>query len=237
MVKQTEALLARIGASARARRWRMLLERFPDLGRMRVLDLGGEVASWERAPVRPGELVTLNLGIITQAERDVPWATRIVGDACDPPGELRGERFDLVYCNSVIEHVGGHNRRIALADSVHTFGDHHWVQTPYRYFPFEPHAKAPLLQFLPPAARARAVRWWPIGRQRTYSAWPQTSLGEELHPVGPAQPLSSVDGYHAVRGALSIELLSATEMRFLFPSSTIEHERVCGITKSLIATR
>jgi hypothetical protein len=60
--------------------------------------------------------------------------TAIQGDACDVPQQLRGERFALVYSNSLLEHVGGHVERKILADNIHLFADRHWVQTPYRYF-------------------------------------------------------------------------------------------------------
>src|SRR3954469_15223432 len=101
-----------VAHTARAHRWRMLVNEFPTLPRMRVLDLGGNVRSWQQAPVRPGELVTLNLDVVVSHEEPVPWAHRVTGDACDPPHALDGERFDLVYSNSVLEHVGGHQRRV-----------------------------------------------------------------------------------------------------------------------------
>ena len=87
----------------------------------------------------------------------------VVGDACSLPAELRGERFDLVYSNSVLEHVGGHDRRLAFAASVHELGDAHWIQTPYRYFPVEPHWLCPGLQLLPVRARAEVTLRWPLG--------------------------------------------------------------------------
>jgi hypothetical protein len=218
----------------------MLVERFPDLERMRVLDLGGEVAAWRHAPVRPRELVLLNVPPVTGFEPDVTWATQLIGDACDPPMDLEGKSFDLVYCNSVIEHVGGHQRQIQLSDTVHRLGTHHWVQTPFRYFPLEQHAVFPALQFLPVRVRAGVVRHWPLGSLRqTFKGWPQTSSGRGAYPQGlnGPEPLEDVPVYHAVRGVLSIELLSTTEMRFLFPGSEIVRERFAGLTKSLIAVR
>lgn len=63
--------------------------------------------------------------------------------------------FDLVYSNSVIEHVGGHARSCDFAGMVKTLARRHWgVQTPYRYFSIEPHWLFPGLQFLPQSARA-----------------------------------------------------------------------------------
>jgi hypothetical protein len=240
MTATNRPLLASLAGRARATRWSMLIERFPSLDRMRVLDMGGEVSAWRRAPVQPRELVLLNLPPVTDFEPDVPWATQLIGDACDPPADLQSESFDLVYCNSVIEHVGGHHRRIQLADAIDGLGEHHWVQTPFRYFPLEQHAVFPALQFLPVRVRAGVARHWPIGNLRqTFKGWPQTASGQRAYPQGVdgPEPLEHVPVYHAVRGVLSIELLSTTEMRFLFPRSQIVRERFAGLTKSLIAVR
>lgn len=228
-----------VGARLRARRWSQFIRAFPNLRRMRVLDLGGEISAWRLAPVRPAELVLLNLPPVTDFEGEAGWATRVIGDACDPPTDLDGERFDLVYSNSVIEHVGGHTRRIALANSVRRFADRYWVQTPYRFFPVEQHTLVPLMQFLPVAARSRIVRIWPLGNVRqTYKGSPQTAGGRERYQLdSEPQRLRDVSIYHATRNVLSIELLSVTEMQFLFCDAKIIRERLAGLTKSIIAFR
>lgn len=207
-----------LSARARARRFGMLLDRFPELAQMRVLDLGGEPHTWRAAPVRPREVVLLNLGWQTGRQEaelgdDGAWMSVVAGDACAPPASLRRERFDLVFSNSVIEHVGGHARRRAFAAAVHDLAPAHWVQTPNRYFPLEPHWVCPGFQFLPPRAQARVMRHWPVGN---YSARAWTR--EE-----------------ALRLVLGTELVSETQMRFYFPASDILHERFAGLTKSLIA--
>jgi hypothetical protein len=176
---------------------------------MRVVDLGGDLRAWRLAPVRPRELVLLN-----QFEQrvDEPWIQALVGDACSLPASLRGERFDLVYSNSVLEHVGGHARRAAFAASVLGLGEAHWIQTPYRYFPIEPHWLFPAFQFLPVRARAAVTVRWPLGNYRRVRTF------EEAVPLVQAT-----------------ELVSETELRRYFPGSTIWHERLMGLTKSLVA--
>jgi hypothetical protein len=232
----TETLTETVGGYSRTKRWRLLLDRFPDLAEMRVLDIGGTVRGWKNSPVTPGQVVMINMGKVVGLEDDVPWARRIVGDACRPSAALASERFDLVYCNSVIEHVGGHDRRIALADTIHSLAEHHWVQTPYRYFPVEPHIMAPGAQFLPLWMRAELLRRWPIGRMRnTCADWPETRIGSVTHPVPGRVPLGAVPRHYAIGGVLSIELLTRTELQWLFPRSTIVAERLAGVTKSIIA--
>ena len=200
---------ASLAARTRGARWRELQARFPELTEMRVVDLGGDLRAWRLAPVRPRELVLLN-----RFEQHAPddWITTVVGDACALPAELLGERFDLVYSNSVLEHLGGHARREAFAASVHALGEAHWVQTPNRYFPLEPHWLCPCFQFLPVRARAAVTLRWPLGN---YTA--VDSMAE------------------AVRWSLATELVSETELRHYFPGSEIWRERVLGMTKSLVA--
>jgi hypothetical protein len=193
----------------RAARFRRLRERFPDLDRMRIVDLGGTASFWTSAPVRPEQVVLLNVS--DQPSVD-PWLASVVGDVCDPPGELDGMRFDLVFSNSVIEHVGGHHRRLQMAEVVRWLGARHWIQTPYRYFPVEPHWLFPGFQFLPTRLRAAAGARWPF----TWSG---------------AVPFDV-----SVAHVLDVELLDATQLRHYFPESEIVFERVAGLPKSLIAT-
>jgi hypothetical protein len=197
-------------ARARSQRFGELVHRFPDLAQMRVLDLGGVPGFWRRAPVRPASVTTLNLAPATAEE---PWLRHIVADACDLQPALGDERFDLVVSNSLIEHVGGHHRRQQLARVIGERADAHWVQTPNRYFPLEPHWMAPGFQFLPLELRAAAVRRWPFKHRAT------------------------PDRESALRAVLNIELLTRAELAYLFPESEIWRERVGGYTKSLVAVR
>ena len=206
-----------LGAATRARRWQMLQEVFPDLASYRVLDLGGTAESWLRAPVQPKSVTILNLTSSelngTRDRASLPtWITPVEGDACAPPPEIDAG-YDLVYSNSLIEHVGGPRPRAMLAEVAHRYGRRHWIQTPYRYFPIEPHWIFPGFQFLPLAARAWISTQWPLMHTR------------------------SSDWTSAVTAALGAELLSITEMRHIFPNSVLYKERVAGLTKSLVAIR
>jgi hypothetical protein len=200
-----------VGARYRARRWSWLSESFPDLERMSVIDLGGTASAWLRAPVRPLSVHIVNL---EPPPDDLPgWLRADHADACDLPPEIRNSSYDLVFSNSVIEHVGGHAQRQRFADAVHALADRHWVQTPYRYFPVEPHWLFPAGQFLPVRARATVVRRWPL-----------------VHSP-------DIDRETALREALGVELLSITDMKYYFPASMIRHDRLAGLVKSLIAVR
>jgi hypothetical protein len=141
------------------------------------------------------------------------WISAEQGDACALPEHLRANEYDLVFSNSVIEHVGGHERRLRFAEAVHDLAPRHWVQTPYRYFPVEPHFLFPGFQFLPVAARSGIVRRWPL-----------------VHT--PPE-----DRATALRVAMWVELLSKTELAYYFPHSEIRPERIAGLPKSLIAIK
>ena len=200
-----------LGASRRSLRWAWLQATFPKIDSMSVIDLGGTAESWLRAPVRPESVHVVNLD---PPPLDIPhWIRADQADACQLPGQIRSGSYDLVYSNSVIEHVGGHTQRMRFADAVHRLADRHWVQTPYRYFPVEPHWLFPGFQFLPLALRAQVARRWPLAHMRS-----------------PSQE----DG---LRGALSVELLSRAEMALYFPDSTLRFERIMSLIKSMIAVK
>jgi hypothetical protein len=207
-----------LGARARARRWELLVRLFPDFASYRVLDLGGTADSWLRAPVTPKSVTVLNLHAaeltVGHGQQSLPaWIDLVAGDACDPPAAVWDAEYDLVFSNSLIEHVGGALRRRRLAAVIRDGARRYWVQTPYRYFPIEPHYLFPAYQFLPVAARARIARSWPLIHTRD-TEWAA-----------------------AVGTALEVELLSVTEMRYLFPDASLHRERAAGLTKSLIAVR
>src|SRR2546423_207983 len=110
----------------RAKRWNWLVETFPGLDEMEVLDLGGEPSTWTRSTVHPKHVHVVN---IEDLSGDVPdWITVERGDACALPVHVGARRYDLAYSNSVIEHVGGHERRLRFAESILGAAPAHWVQ-------------------------------------------------------------------------------------------------------------
>lgn len=202
-----------VGARMRAQRWELVAKSFPDFASVSVLDLGGTVEAWRRAPLRPACVTVLNLYEPGRSQED--WLVPITGDACRAREALASAgaapSYDVVFSNSLLEHVGGHAQRVALAREVHALAPRHWVQTPYRYFPLEPHWLFPGLQFLPLPARARLAAHWPLAHSS---------------PESPAEAMSEVQW---------TELVGVAELRAYFPRSVIHRERVAGLTKSLVA--
>jgi len=199
-----------LSARLRERRWKSLLATFPDLPSMRVIDIGGTQSFWKRHEEHPAHVTLVNL--LPQDASGPEWLESIVADACNLPPEL-GE-FDLALSNSVIEHVGGHWRRKQFAEGIRRIAPRYWVQTPYRYFPIEPHFVFPFFQHLPRSLQARVAVAWPLGNYaglRDYDA--------------------------AVGHVQNIELLGRAEMSRYFPDADILTEQALGLTKALIAVK
>jgi hypothetical protein len=202
----------RAGSFAYAVRQRRIEEfkrRFTSLADMRVLDLGGCADTW-RIPGMRAHSVTLANTDNAAEHPDEPWMEMIHADAC--AGGF--DKYDLVYSNSLMEHLGGHARRQQFVEVVQESAPSWWIQTPYRYFPIEPHWLFPGFQFLPFRARVMVCQHW--GTLRT-----------------PAIK----DAAEAAESVALVELASATEMRTYFPTSEIWFERFAGLPKSIVAIK
>ena len=127
----------------------------------RVLDVGGTPETWEMLAVRPQ--VTLLNTPRTKAElAGASWW--VAGDGRNLP--FRDGAFDVVFSNSVIEHVGDAESQRRFAREVARVGRACWVQTPNRWFPVEQHLLTPLVHWLP-------KRWqrWIVPRFTVWSAF------------------------------------------------------------------
>ena len=123
LARRVRNLLAGTSSSSlagrtRARRWNLFLRTFPDLERLNVVDLGGTPQSWSTSPIRPRSLTVINLATSNSPEPD--WVNVVTGDACRAAELGLQNDYDLVFSNSTIEHVGGHDRCLAFAETVKT---------------------------------------------------------------------------------------------------------------------
>lgn len=182
-------------------------------GRTLVLDVGGESHIWDAAPVRP-RVVFLNHPRAGPNIRTSDLA--VYADGCALP--FRDGAFDLVFSNSVIEHVGGREAQERFAREAARVGRRYWVQTPNRRFPVEPHLWTPLIHWAP-----RAWQEWLVPR---FTVWAcLTRAG------GDAREFYLSHYLHSVR------LLTEPELRALFPGAKVWRERWLGWTKSLVVYR
>ncbi|MEO7648000.1 MAG: methyltransferase type 11, partial [Gemmatimonadaceae bacterium] len=120
--------------------------------------------------------------------------------------------FDVVFSNSVIEHLGNFAAQMRMANEVRRVGKRYFIQTPNLFFPLEPHFLVPGFQFFPLGLRAWMVSSFDVGWYRRIP---------DLH-----QARAEVE---------SVRLLSRTDLRRLFPEARIYKERFAGIVKSFVA--
>jgi hypothetical protein len=183
-------------------------------GTCQILDLGGTPSYWKEfgADLDWDKLKVFALNV-SPFEKVHPKIVPMVGDArgVSQFGDLS---FDIVYSNSVIEHVGRWEEMVAMAKEVRRLAPRYFVQTPYFWFPMEPHARFPFFHWMPESWRYRILM------KRTCGFWAQRP------DVGTAMK--------AIQSAL---LLDRRQMQFLFPDADIIAEGFLGLTKSLIAIR
>ena len=184
-----------------------LLARLAPRADATVLDLGGSVGTWEQFPHRFD--VTL-LNVDEAHARDFRGADAAgsryrvaIGDACDL-GRYEDASFDIVFSNSVIEHVGDEGRVARFAREVRRVGRSYWVQTPSWLFPIEAHTGLPFFWCYPsPLREAIAAR-----HDRRYG----------MHPW--SCPM------------VQTRCFRLRELRALFPDAAVYTERVAGLAKS-----
>ena len=192
----------------RSRRLRRFARSFSVGGQTKVLDLGGAEYYWPWLQVRP------RVTVANYAARDLKRVTLdwVRADGRNLP--FRDGAFDVVYCNSVLEHLPDEASREAMAREIERVGLGYSVQTPNRWFPLEAHTLTPAFHFLPKRWQARLAR--------NFTIW------------GRLQRPSRAEARGFVE---NIRLLSARDLQRLFPGAAIERERFLGLTKSLIAVR
>jgi hypothetical protein len=188
-------------------------------GRVRILDLGGRRQYWKMfdnqfLKSRKVHVTLLNYGGDAQtiAPTDQGFSATL-GDACDL-GRFGAGSFDLTHSNSTIEHVGNWERMEAFAAECRRVSDAYFLQTPYFWFPIEPHFLVPLFHWLPEDVRAKLLM--------------RAKLGHH----GPAANMSE-----AMREINSAKLLDRAQLRYLLPDATIKFEWLGPLPKSLIAIR
>ncbi len=118
----------------------------------RVLDVGGTPETWETLTTRP-KVTLLNTPRTRDELAGAAWW--VAGDGRRLP--FRDGAFDVVFSNSVIEHVGDAESQRRFAREVARVGRGYWVQTPNRWFPVEQHLLTPLVHWLPKAWQRRIV--------------------------------------------------------------------------------
>jgi SAM-dependent methyltransferase len=169
-----------------------------------ILDLGGQPMIWSSVNTRLNVTI-LNLpGIARQHYESHHNIAYVDGDACNVSG-YEDHSFDIVFSNSVIEHVGDNKKQVEFAKEVMRLGGSYWVQTPSKYFPIEAHCGMPFWWLYPePLRQYFIIRW-----RRKLPAWAEMVEGTRV--------------------------LGRSQLHTLFPTAIVKTERLFGIPKSYVA--
>jgi Methyltransferase domain len=187
----------------------LLLQRFPQLCEMSILDYGGSVHFWVESGLSHlvRKVVIYNISdceVRIDGRGDHRFEFRFFDGFHIP---VPDRHFDLVVCNSVLEHVSPVHRPVVANEllRVAKFG---YVQTPAQEFPVEPHFVLPLVHWLP--------RNW----------------GRRLVFISPWAILSRASSAKQAAYFDEIQLLNVSDVRGLFPSAKVTPEKFLGLTKS-----
>jgi hypothetical protein len=211
-----------LGSRMRAKRLAPLVKLISKIheenGKVVILDVGGRETYWKALDSdflkNHGVRITiLNLpcDLVAKESEGFIYA---VGDACDL-SQYADNSFDIVHSNSVIEHVGNWERVKAFAKEVRRLAPNLFVQTPYFWFPIEPHFIKPVHHWLP-----KSLRVW---------MWLRFRMGERGRARNIDEAMQKLDD--------EPYLLDMKMFRFLFPDCTILKERFLLLTKSMVAYR
>lgn len=196
----------------RLQRFKYFEEHIKDLPRpVNILDVGGTENFWMqmgKAGNKDYNITLLNLDITKNFVKDNFIYIR--GDAADL-SQFNDKEFDVVFSNSVIEHIPLDINRQKMADEIIRTGKNYFVQTPNYYFPFEPHFLFPFFQFLPKLLKIFLLKNFNMGWYKKCST---KSEAEEILSEN--------------------RLLQKKELLNYFPKSKLIKEKFLFLNKSLI---
>lgn len=203
-----------LGAKFRANRLKkfekLFFKNFNSEKPISILDVGGTGYFWKQSqiPNVPGVRITLlNLHLEKSTH---PHINSLIGDATNM-ADFEDKKFDLVFSNSVIEHLYTYENQQKMADEIQRVGRKYFVQTPNKYFPIEAHYAIPFAQYLPKKMLHFLLTKTKVSR---FKRWEHQAAQQYLD---------------------EIRLLDGAEMNALFPGSKLLKETVMGMTKSLTA--
>jgi hypothetical protein len=196
----------------RKRRFELFLHLLSKVSKpLRILDVGGTQRFWEVMGFTNVPDVQITLLNLVAPVVDLPNFCGVTGDATNLD-VFTDHQFDIVFSNSVIEHVGNYNKQKRMAQEVQRVGRCYFVQTPNYWFPIEPHFLFPGFQWLPVSVRTFFINHFDLG-------WSK-----------------KIQDIHQARAHVEqIRLLREREFLALFPNAKLYKEKVFGLTKSFVA--
>lgn len=193
----------------------------------KIMDLGGGNGYLVTKITQDVPLCNITSADISQKSLDdiksrYNYSTVLIPESGGLP--FKDKEFDIIFCNSVIEHVTVPKEVIwtladgkkfkeeslksqkGFADEIRRVGKGYFVQTPYKYFLLESHSWLPvIITIFPRSMLIKTLRFFNL-------FWPKKTYPD-------------------------FNLLTYKEMQKLFPEATIYREKSFGFTKSLIAIK
>ncbi|RZS95205.1 methyltransferase family protein [Cecembia calidifontis] len=177
---------------------------------IRVLDVGGTAYFWkDKELIKNGRLKITLLNL--EKENGVPEGMEsMAGDATDL-SMFEDGHFDLVFSNSVIEHLYTWENQQKMAKECVRVSKKYFIQTPNKHFFIEAHYAIPFIQY--------------ASKKLTYNVLTKTKLSR-MRRWKPQDAQQYLD---------EIRLINKKEMKKLFPGAKIYKEKMLGMTKSFTA--
>ena len=176
--------------------------------KIKILDIGGTEDYWNSMGLNLGNNIEIVLLNLYKIEVKGPGFTSIEGDACNLEA-FANKSFDLVFSNSVIEHLFSKQNQEKMANEVIRVGKNYYIQTPNKFFPIEPHWVFPFFQFLPFGVKVFLTKNFSLGHI------PKAKNRQD-----------------AIDLVNEVILLSKKELRNLFSGSKLYIEKFIGFHKS-----
>ena len=200
-----------LGNLFREKRFNFFFDKIHNIQKpVRILDIGGKINFWENRGLAGNIDYCLTILNLNNEKSEFSNINCTVGDALDL-SHLKSNSFDIVFSNSVIEHLHNFENQKKMADEVQRVGKKHFIQTPNKFFFIEPHYLLPFFQFLPKKVRYNILTKTKMSRLKTW------------------------DKNFAQQYIDEIRLLSLFEIKTIFPNSEIYFEKFLGMNKSFTA--
>ncbi len=215
-------LLVRVRRNAARERSRMFRAFVASLRRpVRILDLGGTAEMWSRWQVTAADAFAITLlnhhrhdPTQRQATVTQPFIHDRRGDALQlSASDLAA--FDVVFSNSMLEHLPSPADQAALARFIAATGLPYFIQVPNKFSPVDPHFPHPLVPFFalyPKPWQARLLTWSALGSGGRAGSieWARQQFAA-YHPLG------------------------RRDLRRLFPQASLRTQWTFGLPMSIIA--
>ncbi|WP_299455631.1 class I SAM-dependent methyltransferase [uncultured Microscilla sp.] len=200
-----------LGNKFREKRFNFFKSKIKNLPKpMKILDVGGTQLFWVNRGFHNNPNYHITLLNLHKEPSDYSNIQSIVGDATNL-SDYEDNHFDLVFSNSVIEHLFTYQNQEKMAAEVQRVGHYHYIQTPNYYFFIEPHYLLPFFQFLPRSLQLFILTKTRLSRGIKYTKEAANAYLDE------------------------IQLLSKKQYKRLFPESLFYKEKFLGMTKSITA--